>query len=224
MRLERNRPGCSLRFAYRTVASEDAGAPVAPSFRTRVLLLVALLTLVFTISCSNSLFKVKPVNALPAMPASAAAMNVGSLSFRASPLLSDEQTQELFESNLQLAGLLPVRLEVVHNGGEAVEMKKLKFHLQDAANADWKLISAKQAISRILKANGVSLYNPNSRKTFEKEFRAYDFNLKDPLTHAEGRRQGMLIFQSAKKEPVSSPKNLTLTIDGLAQPVELKLN
>jgi hypothetical protein len=177
-----------------------------------------------TVGCSNSLFKVKPVNALPVMPASAAAMNAGSLSFRASPLLTDEETQELFESNLQLAGLLPVRLEVVHNSGDAIELKKLKFHLQDAANTDWKLISAKQAISRILKANGISLYNPNARKTFEKEFRAYEFNLKDPLTHAEGRRQGLLIYQSARKVPVSSPKNLTLTVDGLAQPVELKLN
>ena len=194
------------------------------SFRTTTSLLFAFVILVFTTSCSNSLFKVKPVNALPAMPASAAATNVGSLSFRASPLLTDEETQELFQSNLQLAGLLPVRLEVVHNGGEAIEMKRLKFHLQDAANSDWKLISAKQAISRILKANGVSLYNPSSRKTFEKDFRAYDFNLKDPLTHAEGKRQGMIIFQSAKKDPVLSPKNLTLTIDGLAQPVELKLN
>jgi hypothetical protein len=192
------------------------GTAAAPGFASLVLLC--------TVSCSNSLFKVKPVNALPAMPASAAAMNVGSLSFRASPLLTDEETQELFESNLQLAGLLPVRLEAVHNGGDAIEMKKLKFHLQAAAATDWKLISAKQAISRILKANGVSLYNPSSRKTFEKEFRAYEFNLKDPLTHAEGKRQGLLIFQSAKNAPVASPKNLTLTIDGLAQPVELKLN
>lgn len=194
------------------------------SFRTRASLVIALLMPLCTVGCSNSLFKVKPVNALPVMPASAAAMNAGSLSFRASPLLTDEETQELFESNLQLAGLLPVRLEVVHNSGDAIELKKLKFHLQDAANTDWKLISAKQAISRILKANGISLYNPNARKTFEKEFRAYEFNLKDPLTHAEGRRQGLLIYQSARKVPVSSPKNLTLTIDGLAQPVELKLN
>lgn len=192
--------------------------------RTAAAFIFAALALLSTLSCSNSLYKVKPVNALPAMPASAAAMNVGSLSFRASPLLTDEETQELFESNLQLAGLLPVRLEVVHNSGEAIEMKKLRFHLQDASNSDWKLISAKQAISRILKANGVSLYNPNSRKTFEKEFRAYEFNLKDPLAHAEGKRQGMLIFQTAKKAAVTSPKDLTLTVEGLAQPVVLKLN
>jgi len=176
------------------------------------------------ISCSNSLFKVKPVNEMAAMPASAASMNVGSLTFRASPLLIDEEIQELFESNLQLAGLLAVRVEVVHNSGEPIEMKKLKFRLSDAATSEWKLISAKQAISRILKANGLTLYNPNARKTFEKEFRAYEFNVKDPLGHAEGKRQGLLVFQSAKKDPVASPKSLTLSIEGLAQLVELKLN
>ena len=192
-------------------------------FRTATCAALFVLPLL-AISCSNSLFKVKPVNEMAAMPASAASMNVGSLTFRAAPLLIDETIQELFESNLQLAGLLPVRLEVVHNSGESIEMKKVKFRLSDSANSEWKLISAKQAISRIMKANGLTLYNPNARKTFEKEFRAYEFNVKEPLGHAEGKRQGLLIFQSAKKDPVASPKNLTLTVEGLAQPVSLKLN
>jgi hypothetical protein len=195
-----------------------------PTYRTATSAALCFLGALLLTSCSNSLFKVKPANEMTAMPASAASVNVGSLSFRASPLLTDEETQKLFESNLQLAGLLPVRLEVVHNSGDAIEMKKLKFLLSDATNTEWKLISAKQAVSRILKANDITLYNPNSRKTFEKEFRAYEFNLKDPLTHAEGKRQGLLIFQSAKKDPVVSPKDLTLTIERLAQPVSLKLN
>ena len=192
--------------------------------RTAALLGFVLFVLLFSASCSGSLFKVKPVSEIAAMPASAARANVGSLSFRASPLLTDEETQELFESNLQLAGLLPVRLEIVHNSGDAVEIRKLKFRLQDGADITWKLISAKQAISRILKANGVFAYNPNSRKIFEKEFRAYEFNLKDPVTHAEAKRQGLLIFLSPRKDPVSSPKNLTLTIEGLAQLVSIRLD
>jgi len=197
-----------------------ASLPILRFATAAALFVFALLT----ISCSNSLFKVKPANEMMAMPASAASVNVGSLSFRAAPLLTDEETQELFESNLQLVGLLPVRLEVVHNSGETIEMKKLKFRLGDSANSEWKLISAKQAISRIIKANGLTLYNPNARKAFEKDFRAYEFNVKDPLSHAEGKRQGLLIFQSAKKEPVASPQNLMLTVEGLAQPVQLKLN
>ena len=180
--------------------------------------------LLLNASCGNSLFKVKPASALPALSASAASANVGVVTFRAAPLLTDEETQQLFESNLQLAGLLPIRLEVIHNGGDQIEFKKLKFRLHDASNSDWKLISAKAAISRILKANDVFAYNPNSRKTFEKEFRAYEFDLKTPFASSETKRHGILIFQTVKKEPVASPRELTLTIEGLAQPVSLKLN
>jgi hypothetical protein len=158
------------------------------------------------------------------MPAHAPSINLGTLSFQAAPLLTDEETQELFEANLQLAGLLPVRVAIRHNGGDSIELKKVRFQLHDASGSEWKMISAKQAISRILKANEVFLYNPNSRKTFEKEFRAYELDLKSPLTHAEGKREGFVIFLSAKKESVASPRNLVLTIEGLAQPASLNLN
>jgi hypothetical protein len=158
------------------------------------------------------------------MPATAATADVGSVTFRAAPLLTDEETQELFEANLQLAGLLPVRLGVTHNGGEPLLLKKLRFKLRDGSGNEWKLVSGKQAVSRILSANAVFAYNPNSRKTFEKEFRAYDFNLKSPITHSERRREGLIIFLSPQKDPVASPHGMMLSIEGLAQPVSLKLN
>jgi hypothetical protein len=180
--------------------------------------------LVFTNSCGGSLFKVRPMAELPPMPATVASVNLGSISFRAAPLLSDEESQELFESNLQLAGLLPVRLEIRHNSGNAIEMKKLRFRLTDAAGTKWRAISARQAIARILKANDVFAYNPSSRKTFEQEFRAYELDLKSPLTQGEGRRQGFVIFLAPEKAPVSSPRGLVLTIEGLAQPATLNLN
>jgi hypothetical protein len=172
----------------------------------------------------GSLYKVKSPAALSRMPSNAANVNLGSISFQAAPLLTDEETQELFESNLQLAGMLPLRIAILHNGGETIELKKLRFQLHDGSGTDWKTISAKQAVSRILKANDVYLYNPNSRKTFEKEFRAYELDLKSPLTHVERRREGLLIFLSGKKDPVSSPHHLVLTIEGLPQPVSLNLN
>jgi hypothetical protein len=194
-----------------------------PTYRNAVSLALGCFA-ILSAACSNSLFKVKPVSELPPLPATAASTNVGTITFRASPLLDDEQTQELFETNLQLAGLLPVRLEVVHNGGEAIEIKKLRLKLRDGAGTEWKLISAKSAISRILKANGIKLYNPNSRKTFEKEFRAYEFDLKTPFANSERKRQGLIIFQSPQKDPVTSPRGLVLSIEGLAQPVSLNLN
>jgi hypothetical protein len=182
------------------------------------------LTVLFTSSCGTSLFKVKPVSQLPPMPPTVASANLGSISFRAAAMLNDEQSQELFEANLQLAGLLPVRVEIKHNGGEAIELRKVRFRLTDGAGTKWKTISAKQAIARILKANDVFLYSPSSRKTFEQEFRAYELDLKAPLTKSEGRREGLVIFLAAGKAPVSSPRGLVLTIEGFTQPVTLNLN
>lgn len=190
----------------------------------RILKLAFALGLGFASSCGGSLYRVKPPTELPSMPSSAPAANLGSVTVRATPLMTDEESQELFESNLQLAGLLPVRVEVVHNSGDAIELKKVRFHLRDAAGTEWKSVSLKQAIGRILKANGVFAYNPASRKAFEKEFRAYELDLKSPLTHAERKRQGFVIFLAPEKAPVSSPHGLVLTIDGLSQPATLKLN
>jgi len=179
----------------------------------------------FVAACSTGgLYKVKPFVTLPPMPESAKTADLGSISFRAAPLLTDEESQELFESNLQLAGLLPVRIEMVHNSGEAIEFRKVRFHLHDTAGVEWKPMPVKKAIARILKANDVYAYNPNSRKTFEKEFGAYELDLKTPLTHSERRRSGFLFFQSPKKEPVASPHGLVLMIEGLSQPATITIN
>src|ERR1700682_1677509 len=96
------------------------------------------LTLLFTTSCSGPLFKVKPVSQLPPMPATVASANLGSISFRAAPMLTGEESQELLEATLQLAGLVPVRVEIKHNGGEAIELRKVRFRLTDAAGTKWK--------------------------------------------------------------------------------------
>ena len=179
--------------------------------------------LLLTLGCSGSLYKVKPASELTRLPDNAATANLGAVSLRAAPLLTDEESQELFESNLHLAGLLPVRVEIEHNSGAPIDLKRVSFRLHDNNGADWKPISFKKAIARILKANGIFLYNPDSRKTFEKELRAYELDLKAPLTAAQ-RRRGFVIFLSPKKQPVASPHGLVLTIQGLSQPATLNLN
>jgi hypothetical protein len=205
----------------KTTGSRQIRARLVLRHLTRATLAAPLL---ITLGCSGSLYKVKPASELARLPDNAATANLGPVSFRAAPLLTDEESQELFESNLHLAGLLPVRMEIVHNSGAPIELKKVRFHLHDNSGTDWKPISFKQAIARILKANGITLYNPDSRKTFEKEFRAYELDLKSPLTDAARRRQGFVIFLSPKKQPVASPRGLVLTIEGLSQPATLNLN
>ena len=144
---------------------------------------------------------------------------------RTAPLLTDEESQELFEANLPLAGVLPLRVELEYEtGGLPLELQRARVKLRDREGHEWKMLSPKQAVSRILKANDVYLYNPHSRKQFEKEFTAYGIDLKTPITASERRRQGFLFFQSPGKEPLRSPNGLVLSISGLSQPLEISLN
>ena len=178
-------------------------------------------------ACSGSLFKVKPAVELPPFPVTAAHRETGGIALRVAPLFTDEESHQLFEANLPLSGVLPLRVELNYgSGGVPLDLKRARFRLHDgaAAGREWKLLSTKQAIARILKANDVYVYNPNSRKEFEKEFAGYAIDLKTPLAASERRRQGFLFFQTPSKEPVRSPSGLVLSVLGLPQPLEVRLN
>ena len=190
--------------------------------RLSSIILIALLLL--TASCAGSLFKVKPVVELPPLAADVKSVSAGGVTIRVAPLMTDEQSQDLFEANLPLSGVLAVRLELVFESGVAVETKKVRFRLRDGDGREWKLIDSKAAVKRILKANDVYAYNPNSRKQFEKEFKTYAIDLKSPLSNSERRHQGFLFFETPKKEPVESPRGLVLSIERLPQPVQIPLN
>jgi hypothetical protein len=189
-----------------------------------VSLLTFVLVVLLTTSCAGSLFKVKPVVELPPLAGDVKTVNAGGVTVRAAPLMSDEQSQELFEANLPLGGILPVRLELVFDSGVAVETKKLRFHLRDGEGREWKLLSPKTAVGHILKANDVYAYNPSSRKQFEKEFLAYGLDLSSPLSDSDRQRQGFVFFETPKKEPVATPRGLVLTVQGLTQPLEVKIS
>src|ERR1051325_417741 len=185
---------------------------------------VLLFTLLLATSCTGSLFKVKPVVELPPLPANTRTAEAGAVTIRVAPLLTDEESQELFEANLPLSGVLPLRVELAFQSGVPVELKRARFRLRDSQNQEWKLLSPKSAVSRIMKANGVFLYNPNSRKQFENEFGAYGIDLKTPLSSSDSRRQGFLFFQTPDKGPVRSAQQLTLTIERLPQPATITMN
>ncbi len=182
----------------------------------------SLAAFLLTAACGGSLYKVKPVVEAP-IAEGTAGTEAGGIKFRAVPLLTDEESFELFESNLLLAGLLPVRVEMSNGSGAPLDFKKALFRLRDGEGRELKMRSAKEAAARILKANDIYLYNPNSRAKFEEDFRAHAFDLKTPLALGETRR-GLIFFQTPKKEAVTSPRGLILSIEKLSQPLELRLN
>lgn len=181
-------------------------------------------TVAFANSCTGSLFKVKPVTELPPLPPNTRSADAGGVTIRVAPLLTDEESQELFEANVPLSGVLALRVELAFQSGVPVEIKRARFRLRDSENREWKLLSPKSAVSRIIKANGVFAYNPNSRKQFEKEFGSYAIDMKTPLSAGDSRRQGFLFFQTPDKSPVRSGQQLTLTVERLPQPVSIAVN
>jgi hypothetical protein len=189
---------------------------------TRLALLFSVVLL--ATSCTGSLFKVKPVAELPPLPTNSRSADAGGVTIRVAPLLTDEESQELFEANLPLSGVLPLRVELAFQSGVPIEVKRVRFRLRDSQNQEWKLLSPRSAGSRIMKANGVFAYNPNSRKQFEKEFGAYAIDLKTPLSSSDSRRQGFLFFQTPDKLPARSGQQLTLTIERLPQPATITIN
>jgi len=150
--------------------------------------------------------------------------DAGGVTIRVAPLLTDEQSQELFEANLPLSGVLALRVDMNFQSGVPVEIKKARFRLRDSQNREWKLLSAKSAVSRIMKANGVFAYNPNSRKQFENEMNAYAIDLKTPLSSGDSRRHGFLFFQTPDKLPVQSGQQFTLSVERLPQPATITIN
>jgi hypothetical protein len=186
--------------------------------------LTPILLCILLTSCSGSLFKVKPAVDLPVLPNAAKSANAGGVTVRVGQRLTDEESQELFEANLPVSGVLSVRLELTNEAAALLELKRARFHLRDGAGHEWKMLTPKQAISRILKANDISLFNPNARREFEKDFSAYAIDLKSPLTTAERRRQGFIFFQTPDKGAVRDAGGLDLSITGLPQPLEIKLD
>jgi hypothetical protein len=192
---------------------------------SRLWLSILLAVVVLSVSsCAASLYKVKPVVELPPLAGDVKTASAGGVAVRVAPLMSDEESQDLFEANLPLSGILPLRVELAFESGVPVETKKVRFRLRDADGREWKLLSPKAAISRIMNANGVFAYNPNSKKQFEQEFMAYALELKSPLSQSDRRRQGFVFFQTPKKEPVASPRGLVLSVERLPQPVQISLN
>ncbi len=192
--------------------------------RPVVFLLLLTATVFLATSCTGSLFKVKPVNELPSLPSNTRSADAGGVTIRVAPLLTDEESQELFEANLPLSGVLALRVEMSFQSGVPVEIKRARFRLRDGQNREWKLLSAKSAVSRVMKANGVFAYNPNSRKQFEIEMNAYAIDLKTPLSSGDSRRHGFLFFQTPDKLPVRSGHQFTLTVERLPQPAAITIN
>src|ERR1044072_1819466 len=91
---------------------------------------VALAMLLSLAGCGGgSLYKIKAGVGAPVGDVGGNA-RANDIQLRAVPLLTDEENQELFEANLPLAGLLPIRVEISNEGGGTVALDRARFRLR----------------------------------------------------------------------------------------------
>lgn len=174
------------------------------------------------LSCGGSLYKVKPAASTP-LPDDAKTSASSLISVRAVPLFEDEESQDLFETNLPLAGVLPVRVEIENKSGAAIELKKARFSLRDASGKEWKNLSVKDTVKRVWKANGVYIYTPVSKQEFADGLNSHVLNATVVLNQGE-KRIGILFFQSPNKVQVEKQQGLILRVEKLPERIELPLN
>src|SRR5689334_10989662 len=113
-------------------------APLKPaSPRNRLLFIFAFFCLLAFSGCGGSLFKVQPVVTKP-MPDNAKRSESGGLVVSASPLLTDEESQELFEANLPLNGILPIRIELANRSKGPIDLRKSTISVRNG-DGEWRL-------------------------------------------------------------------------------------
>lgn len=183
---------------------------------------LVLATTLLAAGCGGSLYKVKPP-ITASLPADAKSGSAEGIELHAARLTTDEESQDLFEVNLPLAGVLPVRVELSNAGGAPLELAKARFRLRDGSGANWKTLSPKQTVGRVTDYYDVYLYNPNSRKAFVEAMQRQGLDQKTPLAPGE-RRTGFLFFQTPRKEPVDQQHGLVMTAEKLPQTVEVALD
>lgn len=193
--------------------------------RLRILGLVTVLVATWVTSgCGGSLFRVRPAIELPPLSGEIKSASGGGILLKVAPFLEDEESQEIFEANLPLSGVLPIRVELEYDTGTPTEVRQARFRLRDAEGREWKLLTTKQAISLILKANGVFAYNPNSREQFAEEFGSYALDLSTQLSPSNPRRQGFIFFGTPNRGPIEQPRGLRLQLERVPEPLEIIIN
>ena len=125
-------------------------------------------------------------------------------------LLSEDESMNLFDGNLLLAGVIPVRTALTNRGGTTLTAKKLEFQLIDSSGRRFKLIKPKDAIDQMIKYYGYRAYSYQPTQEMKERFASHGLNFDKALQPAESR-QGLIFFKQEKDSPQPSGLRLQLT-------------
>jgi hypothetical protein len=160
-------------------------------------------------ACAGAPFKVAPRVEVPVETIRAQASS-DRLELRAM-LLGEDEIVKLFDGNLLLAGIIPVRVALTNRSQEVLGTGVLEFKLTDGTGRGFPTVKAKDVMKQLYKYYGVRLYSYAPEQEMRARFLTHGLMLEDRLQPAESR-QGLIFFKKEKESPI--PEGLRLQLTG----------
>jgi hypothetical protein len=170
----------------------------------------AVISAVAMSACMGKPFDVKTVPRVDPGAIGPAARLDG-LSVRAEAIWDENWLLEVFDANLILAGVLPVRVDLENPGANPLDVRKLKLEVTDADGSRFKRLDPKKARKTIEGYYGITIRNKTGDEIYKADFQATALDLKTALAPGE-HRQGFVFFAFPKSAP-RRPVTATLAVD-----------
>jgi hypothetical protein len=174
--------------------------------------------------CGGKPFNVRPHPSLPER-AYNTKIESGGLTIQADALTDEDLLYEIFDANLVLAGVLPVRIKLINGRDEEFRIKKARFEVKSEGGAVFKPIEPKRAYRQLVSYYGITLYRKDAYRESQQDFASHALDTVKTLSIGEVR-EGIIFF--AAPGEISAIGNLTLVASRLnakrsKDSIELKL-
>lgn len=149
------------------------------------------------------------------------------IEIEAEAIRDEDYLYETFNANMILAGILPIRLELMNQGREPVDLSRSRFEIKSPDGRTYKMADAKKTFKRLMSYYEISTYSKSGYKESQEDLAAYSFDTAKPLGAGESR-EGLLFF--IVPDAVAQTTGVTMTASSLdrkqskSPTVELKLN
>jgi hypothetical protein len=174
--------------------------------------------------CAGAPFDIKNKVELPPPSASAARAESSGIAVQADVLRDEDYLNDIFDANLILASVLPIRLKVTNEGEAPVDLSKAKFEINAANGKAYKSAEAKKAFKRLISYYEITTYSKPAYKQSEETFISYALDLSKPLDKGASR-EGLIFFIVPEAANLSGSVKLKVSrLDQKGTAVELNLN
>ena len=174
--------------------------------------------------CAGRPLDVKVRADLPSASPAATRAEAGGLSIEAEALRDEDYLNDTFDSNLMLAGVLPVRIKILNNGQEAADLSKSRFEIKALDGREYKQADTKKAFKRLISYYEISTYSKPGYKESQQRFDDYTIDLAKPVDAGQSR-EGLVFFIIPEPAIQSSGLRLIASrLGGKSAAAELRLN